>query len=83
MKKPLANLSAFACDKCGKPTTPIDIFDKMASDNCLDGKEKRMLELIGNLNIISCVISIIEWLILTAVFGNMSAALQEQMNAQV
>lgn len=40
-----------------------------------------MLELIGILNIISCVISIIEWLILTAVFGNIRAALQEQMNA--
>lgn len=80
-KRPLANNNCIVCDKCGKPTTPVDIFDKMASDNCLDNKEKRMLEFIGILNIISCVISIIEWLILTAVFGNMSATLQEQMNA--
>lgn len=80
-KQPLANKNCIVCDKCGKPTTPVDIFDKMASDNCLDSKEKRMLEFIGILNIISCAISIIEWLILTAVFGNMSAALQEQMNA--
>ena len=80
-KQPLANNNCIVCDKCGKPTTPIDIFDKMASDNCLDSKEKRMLELIGILNIISCVISMIEWLILTAVFGNIRSALQEQMNA--
>ena len=80
-KQPLANKNCIVCDKCGKPTTPVDIFDKMASDNCLDSKEKRMLEFIGILNIISCAISIIEWLILTAVFGNMSAALQEQMHA--
>lgn len=80
-KQPLANDNCIVCDKCGKPSTPIDIFDKMASDNCLDNKEKRMLEFIGILNIISCVISIIEWLILTAVLGNMSTTLQEQMNA--
>lgn len=80
-KQPLANNNCIVCDKCGKPTTPIDIFDKMASDNCLDSKEKRMLELIGILNIISCVISMIEWLILTAVLVNIRSALQEQMNA--
>ena len=80
-KQPLANSNCIVCDKCGKPTTPSDIFDKMASDNCLDSKEKRMLEFISILNIISCVISIIEWMILTAVFGNMSTTLQEQMNA--
>ena len=80
-KKPLANKSCIVCDKCGKTTTPIDIFDKMASDNCLDVKEKRTLEFIGILNIISCVISIIEWLILTAVFNNMSETLQWQMSA--
>ncbi len=29
-KQPLANNNCIVCDKCGKPTTPIDIFDKMA-----------------------------------------------------
>lgn len=82
-KKPLERNDCIVCDKCGRPTTPIDIFDRVASDNCLSGKEKRLLEFIGTLNIISCIIALIEWLIICAVFSGMREDLIEQMAADL
>lgn len=80
-KKPLANPNAFACDKCGKPTTPIDIFDRVASDNYLSGKEKKLLEFIGIMNIVACAISIISWIVMTSMFASADKSLVAQWNA--
>lgn len=80
-RRPLANPNAIVCDKCGKQTTPIDIFDRLASDNMLSSKEKKILEFIGIMGIIGCVISIIEWLIITIQFGSSAQILTEQWNA--
>ena len=80
-KQPLANPNAFACDKCGKPTTPIDFFDRVASDNYLSEKEKKLLELIGILNIVACVISIITWIVTVSLFASVAKNLTAQWNA--
>lgn len=80
-KQPLANPNAFACDKCGKPTTPIDFFDRVASDNYLSGKEKKLLEFIGIMNIVACVISLIMWIVLVSLFASAGKTLTAQWNA--
>lgn len=80
-KQALANSNALVCDKCGKPTTPIDIFDRLSNDNVLSDKEKKLLSFIGGMNIIVCVISLIQWIIMTASFGSLSSTLTENWNA--
>lgn len=80
-KRPLENPTAFACDKCGKPTTPIDIFDRVASDNYLTSKEKRLLEFIGIMNIVACIVSLIMWIVITSLYANADKTLTAQWNA--
>lgn len=80
-KKPLADPNAFTCDKCGKPTTPIDIFYRLASDNCLSSKEKKLLEFIGIMTIVACAVSIIMQFVMTALFSGASKELTAQWNA--
>lgn len=79
-RRPLANPNAFACDKCGKPATPIDLFDLVASDNYLSSKEKKLLEFIGIMNIVACVVSLIMWIVLTSLFASVGKTLTEQWN---
>lgn len=65
-KRPLANPNDFTCDKCGRLTTPIDLFDRTASDNYLTSKEKKLLEFIGIMNIVACAVSLIMWIVITS-----------------
>lgn len=80
-KQPLANNNCIVCDKCGKPTTPIDLFDRMASDNYLSSKEKKLLEFIGIMNIVACVVSLIMWIVLTALYSSADKTLTAQWSA--
>lgn len=77
-KQPLANPAAFICDKCGKPTKPMDIFNRVASDNYLSSKEKSLLEFIGLMNILSCFISVIEWIVIISVCARSNNSLAAQ-----
>lgn len=80
-KQPLANPNAFTCDKCGKPTTPVDLFERAASDNYLSGKEKKLLEFIGIMTIVACVISLITLIVAVSLFASVEKNLTAQWNA--
>lgn len=80
-KQPLADKNALVCDKCGRPTTPIDIFDRLSADNVLSGKEKKLLSFIGGMTIVVCAISLLQWIIMTASFSSLSGTLTENWNA--
>lgn len=80
-KRPLADPNAFICDKCGKPTKPLDIFNRLASDNFLSSKEKSLLEFIGFMNILSCVISMFEWIVIISICAHSDSVLAAQWEA--
>lgn len=80
-KHPLANPNAFTCDKCGKPTKPMDIFNRVASDNYLSAKEKTLLEFIGIMNIVACVVSIVEWIVIISIFSHTDKLMVSQWDA--
>ena len=80
-KRPLADPNVFTCDKCGRPTKPIDLFDRVASDNYLSSKEKSLLEFIGIMNIVSCVISLIECLVVVSLCAHADKTLVMQWDA--
>lgn len=69
-RKPLANPRIAVCDKCGKPTTPKGFFSRFESGNMLSDTEKKVLNLIGELSIISSVLLFIEMLSITIASGN-------------
>ena len=82
-RQPLADPQSMVCDKCGRPTTPVGVFDTMASENCLSGGEKRGLEIIGIVNIAACVISLIQWIVMLVSFADARAQVTALMSSQL
>lgn len=78
-RKPLADPNAAICDKCGKPTMPVDFFNRAASDNILSSREKTLLEVIGIFTVVACAFSIFQCLLINGIFANQIKQLQYQI----
>lgn len=76
-KLPLAYPAAVTCDKCGKPTRPMDIFERVAIDGFLPLKDKKQFRLIGVMNIAACVISMLWELLMLAVAARFGGDLSD------
>ena len=77
---PLASSAAVTCDKCGKPTRPTNIFERIAGDEYLSPKDKKLLGFIGALDIAACVISMLWTLLVIVVITEVSARLADRLS---
>lgn len=78
---PLAYPAAVTCDKCGKPTRPIDIFERVTSDDHLTSKDKKLFGFVGVMNIAASVIALIWTLIMIAAVSDGITGLVYKLDA--